>query len=372
MNALRYTVVRIDLAKVEVEITTDASADAILAAPPRLSFLRQRLGPEVEILATGHAGTRYRIGPDWPGSDSWPQVNARFGPGWAVLPVWALIAGAPQDCPVHIRSEVADAEDVVPDCPCPCGDLAPFVILSGFKADTQETGPRILLSPEAESAGLGRLTRAATAALLARFGPLPCARALISLEPQAPDTGREKGYAHLAEGLLFARLLFRADADGHPVSPDDLCDLVVHELLHHYLRTEDVTGSWLVEGLVTYLARRILCDAGKISDAAWQAWRQRAKEDLARNPMLGNLSLASAPERFGEAHVPNLVYAKGFLVGEALDRQLDGRLAAISQDLVRNSPEGAITPAGFAAMLPASVRKTFYGWLAATGMPEEA
>lgn len=351
-----------------VEIVTDATPDAVRAKVPHVTVFGETLCTSVAVLGETVGGTRYRVTAPWPRSEGWPQLDPRIGAGWAVLPLWALLAGYAEDEPIRVGLRTRNAVEAWPDAPLNRSALLPYAVLSGLRDVTPTTAAtHLMLVPEAAESGLVAIVDPALAALEARFGALPVERTLISVEPQRRDTGREKGYAHHADDLLYARLIYRVATDGRVAAPRDLQDLVVHELLHHHLPTEAPAGSWLVEGLVTYLARRILSEAGLADDATWNGWRARAHRDLAENPQTGKLALSDAAERFGEAHVPNFVYAKGFLLGEALDARLDGRLGSIARSLV--SDRGTITPDRFVQVLPEPVRRAYARWHEETGMP---
>jgi len=132
---------------------------------------------------------------------------------------------------------------------------------------------------------------------------------------------------------------------------DGITALAVHECLHFYLggvltappeppyqNSPDMI--WFFEGMTEYLTYRIMREERVIDDRTLARVR-REKQSLITDRDLTGVSLAEAARSLDRPSVYELVYAKGYLVAELLDRSMslrcgDGALDDVLRGLVRD------------------------------------
>lgn len=366
---LRYLVTDVDPETGTTTVETDVPMAQLEAHPPALALFGKVLAPAWELEALGPGRARYRVWLSGLVDPVWPQLAPRIAPQWAVIPAWSILAGAGDDDPVRVElaPRLGDAAFGAAGKTLPRGAVLPFCLLTGFRHTRllrPEEGADLYLPPGTPGEGLRRRAEAILEAFVRVFGRLPAPACSLEFEPQSPDTGREKGYAHAADGLLYARFVVRSLEPKTPMAAADLADLIAHELLHHVAEADAEPGSWPVEGLVTYAARRLLVDAGIVGESEWRGWIVRARRDLRASPHRDELSLEDCAGRFGSKSVARLAYAKGFLVALELDAALGGRLMGVVAALARLTGEtGAPFPAtALRDLLPAPARLRLERW----------
>jgi len=114
---------------------------------------------------------------------------------------------------------------------------------------------------------------------------------------------------------------------------NDVTVLAAHECLHFYLGGALVAEPeppfnnapdviWLIEGVTEYLAYRLMLQAGVMSREEYDAVAERKREKIAELGSRGTLSMAAAARMLDDSSVYELVYERGFLVAELLDREM--------------------------------------------------
>ncbi|MDJ0630682.1 MAG: hypothetical protein QNJ44_20670 [Rhodobacter sp.] len=231
--------------------------------------------------------------------------------------------------------------------------------LPGRLRGTLEFPPELASAPEIARNALDVLRRG--------LGPLPWPCLHLLIEPQRCDHGYEKGYALVYQSGLWCRAQLRpGSASGTPHERACAVELIVHEILHHMLEFDTPPGHALTEGLITFLARRLVAEAGHAGPRWLDALAGKAQRDLRRWHLQG-MTLGTASRRFFSAESARRVaYRKGFLLMREIDKDLGGRLPALCRRLAaRSALTGArLTEARFVAALPRRARARYQ---AATG-----
>lgn len=290
-----------------------------LPVPERALVHHPLLG---RIPANAHAGVRASWRIDVPSriDAAFPQLDVSCGHGWAVWPLWRLRL-------VDERVEHT-----------PNDDGEPLAWRSSGLAVAELASPGIIVEHPPELTVARDIAADALRALTRSFGPLPWPRLHILIELQSADRGHEKGYALVYPSGMWCRAQLRPDAAGHgPKDRRRATELVVHELLHHALEFDTPAGHFLTEGLITYLARRLLVDAGLAGPTWLASLAAEARHDL-RQWHLDDMSLQAASVRFFRSEAARrAAYRKGFLLARALDAELQGRLVDVCSALVRRA-----------------------------------
>jgi hypothetical protein len=88
-------------------------------------------------------------------------------------------------------------------------------------------------------------------------------------EEQVPRLAKQKAMLFSHNSMGLGRYTFQS------LQPTDhwerltQLDLIAHEIIHYYLDTTDPASSWLVEGLTTYVTRKLLFETGVYSEKDW-------------------------------------------------------------------------------------------------------
>jgi predicted metalloprotease with PDZ domain len=113
----------------------------------------------------------------------------------------------------------------------------------------------------------------------------------------------------------------------------DITALAAHECLHFYLGGALVARPelpynnapdviWLIEGVTEYLAYRLMRDVGVLTPAEFDDVAEHKIRKMAALGGRADLSLAAAARLFEDPEVYELVYHRGFLVAELLEREM--------------------------------------------------
>lgn len=341
----RYELESLDLASRSATVCSTglpSETPARLACPPPLS--RPLIDRTTRIRREGSgkdSGDCFTITHSGPGRPSaMPQALPRWEAAWAVLPLWSILPGGETAGRVEVALPREETGLFLPECAAVPFDDAAFVCLyAGFLMERRTIqGVTIeVLAPGADALAVGAmLGERVWQALTARFGQPGLDRLVMSYEPQSPRLRLDKGLALILGRFAFCRFVPRHLAWSDSAGSADLADLVAHELTHIFTESTAPAGSWLSEGLTTYLARRILVDHGIVGKRHFGRWLRRARRNAGRNPQAGSISLRTAAARFADPTAANLVYNQGFLASAALDAILGGSLPDVARGLFQD------------------------------------
>lgn len=207
-----------------------------------------------------------------------------------------------------------------------------------FQESRMGTGPvrvTVLAGP-----GIGRATALSTAnrlipalrEMVEWFGQPPRGDALdvLALYRVLPETEGRSIMTGTSEENAFLCL---ATADRYR-DPGPLTVMAVHECLHFFLGGAVTAApeppfrnapelTWLMEGVTEYLTYRMLDDAGLMGAQTRRDVDQQKRRELAG--WTDGLTLADAARRMDDMAVYSMVYARGYLVAQALDQELTAR-----------------------------------------------
>lgn len=142
-------------------------------------------------------------------------------------------------------------------------------------------------------------------------------------DQQNPVLAKQAGYSFFSENIGFSRLYVRHAVADNDEKLVDLMDLIEHELLHPYIEARTPSGSWLVEGLTTYLARKILYKGNVFNRFQWQYIVRKSFLDYLNNPLAEKVSIKDAEKKFFEKGYGNLIFNKGFFIAFLLDKRIN-------------------------------------------------
>jgi len=116
----------------------------------------------------------------------------------------------------------------------------------------------------------------------------------------------------------------------------EITALAAHECIHFYLggalvaRPEAPYNNapdlvWLIEGVTEYLAYRFMLEAEGITAAEFEDVAEAKRTLLRRKGEESGMSLAAMARLFDDPETYQLVYSRGFLVAQFLNRRMDSR-----------------------------------------------
>ncbi len=329
------------------KIISLAPHEAIIASPQmelelgNVHATHPLFGPQAQAVRKGRPN-QLCIAPPETVDFLFPQLDVSCGPDWAVWPHWRFaITGA--------RSKT------------------PFAWETSGLTRVALPGAALLHTPDLQTAP--RLAQAALQALQHRFGPLPWSTVNLLVELQTTDYGRDKGYAFIYDCDMWCRAMVRPNAGRNaPLDPRTAIELIVHEMLHHVIEFDTPAGHFLTEGLVTWLARKLVVETGHAKPHWLVELSKQAARDL-RMWQLQTMSLREVPKRFFVSEPARRVsYRKGFLLSMDLDHAMNGRLADLCVSLVARARRigHRLTERQFLQALPRPARRIY---IAATGVP---
>jgi hypothetical protein len=271
--------------------------------------------------------------PALPASPDFPQLAITSGENRAVWPLWqvALVQDDATSAVTHLCQAASTR-----GFDLKAGDGLCWISTGMDQRVLMRGSTRVHLTTPPMEPALFALFERALGVLIRWRGALPWRELNILLESQNPDSHRERGYAHAAsDGSIWCRALIRPGRTPAAAfaDPAAAAELIVHELLHLLLEFDTPAGHLLTEGLITYLARRLLVLA-HVAPPVWMS----ATSDLAaseiRQSRYRRHSLDWATTRFFDnLDARRLAYRKGHLTMRALDDLLGGQLPRVARDL---------------------------------------
>lgn len=318
----------------------------------------------------GPVWTRYKVRFDKLSLElNWPQLYPRWSGKRFAIPIWSLIAtpGKKFNKPIKISVSkravpAGNLFRAIPHEQLRIFDDGMFCLLGGYQKRTF-TIHGLPVSVHFENAKDGKyltdLVRKTLSAHYRYFNEWLIKRLNLVIEEQSPRLKKQKGGLFINNSYGFGRYTVRYVRPTSRFEECSLIDLLEHELLHYYIETTAPAGSWFVEGLTTYLSRKLLVETEVFTSKDWLAIVRATYKDYLKNPLGPKTSVNSATKRIWEPRYGNLLYNKGFLITYLLDIELEGRLLEIGQDLYRKKIRRGkpFSEAYFMSILPASVAK---------------
>jgi hypothetical protein len=102
----------------------------------------------------------------------------------------------------------------------------------------------------------------------------------------------------------------------------ELFDLIEHEICHWFIEAEEPMGNYMVEGLNTYLARKILCNHKIIDSKGWNYFLNKSYQETIKNPFGKSVSILEAENKFTKQGYGSLMYTKAALITYLLDQKI--------------------------------------------------
>ena len=299
-----------------------------------------------------------------------PQLDVTSGETWSVWPLWALmpVSNSIQNGRVTVSVQGSDA-DTASVFDLSRGDGLCWMA-DGLTEDPPATaGTSIRLQTPPDTPYLRSIFDDAMHALTRWYGPLPWTELNVLVEEQAEDTFRQRGFAHrAANGSVWCRALLRPGSTR--TNRAEATELIVHELLHLLLEFDTPPGHLLTEGLITYLARRLLVSA-RLVPGSWLDRQNHLAQREARQSGWQRHSLDWATDLFFESlEARRLAYRKGHIAMFDLDRELNWRLPQIARNLARLSAlrRAPLNEVDFVNRLPLRGRLTYKRALTGVGV----
>jgi hypothetical protein len=300
-----------------------------------------------------------------------------------VLPLWSLLI-APGDnrvlkVAVSLNRRVGAPEGIrliFPSGPIPLEKAMGFCLMGGFlsrRIHLEKTPVTMYVPHRGVQNYLQTLTELVLPVICRFFGFWIWRDLHLIYEEQSPRLSKQKAmlFSYGSKGL--GRFIFQSLEPADHWERLTQMDLIAHEIMHYYLDTTEPAGSWLVEGLTTYVTRKLLLETGLYSQDDWLAWVDRAYQECLDNPLCHKTSLATTYRRFWNPRYANVIYNKGFLVACLLDRDLGGILPALGRDLFQEkvSYNDQFRREEFEAKLPDAARRLLRRLLRQRDLTEE-
>lgn len=193
------------------------------------------------------------------------------------------------------------------------------------------------------------------------FGEWLWPRIHMLFEAQQPRLRKQKAMLFSDKSLALGRYILQSIEPQDPFEKITQQDIIEHEILHYYIDTASPAGSWLVEGLTTYLSRKLLFEAGILTELDWICLVRDALKECGNNPLCHTTTLNAATARYWDVRYGNVIYNKGFLLACLIDQELVGGLMSIAKDLYQNKIRFGhqFSEADFLERLPFRFRNRF-------------
>jgi hypothetical protein len=290
------------------------------------------------------------------------------------LPLWCLML-LPESRPqpyvmvgLNTAAKRKNTHLICPALPAPAPEFGAFSLIGGYRMSKfalRGIGIYLYFANQEDQPYLKGLVKAVLSKHYDYFNQWLWPRIHLLFERQVPRMKKQKAMLFSAKDLAFGRYVLRSIQPVKIFEKVSQIDIIEHEILHYYIDTDSPAGSWVVEGLTTYLSRRLLFEAGLLTEEDWSALVKDAFKECRNNPLCHTTSLNTAPSRFWDARYGNVIYNKGFLLACLLDQELKGGLMAVAKDLfqlkVRYGQQ--FTEKDFFSRLPACTQRNLRRWL---------
>lgn len=336
---LSYCIEKIDLQN--RIITVDSSIPISEAKICRLESVLLKNRPVVTECTESELGTRYHLSfKDIPLETTWPQLYPTWENTHFVLPLCAILLYPKTNKPFKVKISLdrncclkTNVQLISPRKPISADAIGNFLLIGGFLRHAVRINCHLVYLNIHQSLDCDFVIRSVKQILSAHhryFKKWIWDRLDLVFELQTFGLTTAKGCLSVAKKQGVGRFILKARPFSTHMERLVFMDLVEHEVLHYYIDSTEDAGDWIVEGLTTFLSRKLLVNAGLFTNSDWQMFMKKAYSNYLSNPLASKTSIAKATKKFWNPHYANILYNKGFLIGELLDREIGSRLVEIA------------------------------------------
>jgi len=339
-----YRIKQIDFQKRSITVDTSIPINEVKNC--RLKSFLFKNSPIVIDCTKSKYGTQYRLSfKGIPLETTWPQLYPTWSNTHFVLPLCTVLlspnTNEPLDIKVSLDRDSSTKNNVQLLCPTQAlnaDTIGNFLVIGGFLRHEVRICRHVVHLNIHQSLDYDFIISSVKKILSAHyryFKKWIWNRLDLIFEIQTFGLTTGKGCLSVAKRQGVGRFILKARPFSTRMERLRFMDLVEHEVLHYYIDSTEHAGDWIVEGLTTFLSRKLLLNAGLFSNNDWQMFMKKAYSNYLSNPLASKTSVIKATTKFWNPNYANIVYNKGFLIGELLDREIGLRLIEIARLLFK-------------------------------------